>query len=109
MAGDHRFGRMTSAPWLAVTAAVTLIALAGCGLVHEVTGPFRHPPIPEWPCPQKRLMLWLEGGGSLVVRRPGPRFDNYFQMTCGTGSQIGAGGTGCTANTVLHLGWCGTA
>ena len=42
---------------------------------------------------------------AVVVRRPGPRFDNYFLMTSGTGCQSAFGGTGCTANTVLHLGW----
>jgi len=40
---------------------------------------------------------------AVVVRRPGPRFDNYFVMSSGTGCTFH--GTGCTANTVLHLGW----
>jgi hypothetical protein len=180
---------MTSALWLAVTAALILIALAGC-IRHLVTGPFRHPPDPSVALPPRSgLMLWLEGDGSfvldgtgrvarwndllfgrnravmplfgfrgtpvtrtfatpdgprqhvglrcaadagrcayaprdfgpsppplnltgvpysilaVVVRRPGPRFDNYFLMTSGTGCQVAFGGTGCTANTVLHLGW----
>ena len=42
---------------------------------------------------------------AVVVRRPGPRFDNYFLMTSGTSCNTTFGGTGCTANTVLHLGW----
>jgi hypothetical protein len=42
---------------------------------------------------------------AVVVRRPGPRFNNYFLMTSGTGCQVDFGGTGCTAGTVLHLGW----
>ncbi|MBR0716883.1 hypothetical protein [Bradyrhizobium liaoningense] len=42
---------------------------------------------------------------AVVVRRPGPRFNNYFLMTTGTGCQNRFGGTGCTAGTVLHLGW----
>lgn len=42
---------------------------------------------------------------ALVVRRPGPRYNNYFLMTTGTGCQAAFGGTGCTGGTVLHLGW----
>ena len=68
MASDHRYRRMASARWLAVTAAVVLIALAGCAFPHLVTFPFRHPPIPEWPFPPSRgLLLWLEGDGSFVL------------------------------------------
>jgi len=42
---------------------------------------------------------------AVVVRGPGPRLNNYFLMTSGTGCNIDFGGTGCTANSVLHLGW----
>jgi hypothetical protein len=42
---------------------------------------------------------------ALEVRRPDPRSDNYFLMTTGAGCQAAFGGTGCTANSVLHLGW----
>ncbi|WP_156936903.1 hypothetical protein [Bradyrhizobium sp. WSM2254] len=42
---------------------------------------------------------------AVVVRRPGPRLNNYFLMTSGTGCQAAFGGTGCTGGTVLHLGW----
>ena len=186
--GDHRYGRMASARWLAVTAAVTLIALAGCTFPHLVTFPFRRSPNPSVTAPPAGgLLLWLEGDTSLVldgagrvarwndvrgpgravvplfgfsgtsvtttfatpsgprrrvglrcaaepvrcayagdlrirpppfnltgtpysilavvVRRPGPRLNNYFLMSFGSGCQVRFGGTGCTANTVLHLGW----
>ena len=42
---------------------------------------------------------------AVVVRRPGPRLNNYFLMSFGSGCQVRFGGTGCTANTVFHLGW----
>ncbi len=42
-----------------------------------------------------------------VVRRAGSRGDNYVVMTDGTGCAPLAGGTGCTGNTALHLGWSG--
>ena len=40
-----------------------------------------------------------------VVRRVNDRRDNYFVMTSGSGCQVWAGGTGCAANSALHLGW----
>lgn len=42
---------------------------------------------------------------ALVVERSGSPIDNYFLMTTGTGCQAAFGGTGCAANSVLHLGW----
>jgi hypothetical protein len=42
-----------------------------------------------------------------VVRRAGARGDNYVVMTEGLGCIPSAGGTGCTTNTALHLGWSG--
>jgi len=42
-----------------------------------------------------------------VVQRNSNRGDNYFVMTTGTGCQASAGGTGCSSNSALHLGWSG--
>jgi hypothetical protein len=42
-----------------------------------------------------------------VVRRDSGRGDNYFLMTTGSGCSALFGGTGCTSNTALHLGWSG--
>ena len=41
-----------------------------------------------------------------VVRRDGPRGDNYVVMTDGTGCDT-ITGIGCAGNTALHLGWSG--
>jgi hypothetical protein len=42
-----------------------------------------------------------------VVRRISGRGSNYFIMTDAGGSCSLAGGTGCAANSALHLGWAG--
>jgi hypothetical protein len=42
-----------------------------------------------------------------VVQRTSDRGDNYFVMTTGSGCSALFGGTGCTNNTALHLGWSG--
>jgi hypothetical protein len=42
-----------------------------------------------------------------VVQRASDRGDNYFVMTTGSGCSALFGGTGCTNNTALHLGWSG--
>ena len=42
-----------------------------------------------------------------VVRRQSSRGDNYFLMTEGHGCNPAFGGTGCDADSALHLGWSG--